>query len=156
MRHLRVLASLLVLPLALLLFLQWPLRELVQAYSRQANDLAQILFALYVAVAIAAASHARVHLAAGVQAVQGGDRAVTTAPWRAWACLVCVGPWAAFMLWASFGTVRLSLLGLERFAETLTPGYFVIKLAQGLLLCLVLVQAGLDVRASMRNSRAAP
>ena len=31
----------LALPLSLLLFLQWPLRELVQAYSREANDVAR-------------------------------------------------------------------------------------------------------------------
>lgn len=41
-------ASVLVLPVSLLLFLQWPLREWVQAYSREANDLAQALFAIYV------------------------------------------------------------------------------------------------------------
>ena len=34
-------ASLLVLPVSLLLFLQWPLRDLVHAGSREANDLAQ-------------------------------------------------------------------------------------------------------------------
>ncbi len=33
--------GILVLPLALLLFLQWPLRDVVQQYSREANDLAQ-------------------------------------------------------------------------------------------------------------------
>jgi hypothetical protein len=44
MRILSFLASLLVIPLALLLFIQWPLREWVQAYSRQANDMGQILF----------------------------------------------------------------------------------------------------------------
>ena len=48
--------STLALPLSLLLFLQWPLRELVQAYSREANDLAQCLFALYVSVAILCAT----------------------------------------------------------------------------------------------------
>ncbi len=32
-------ASLLVLPVSLLLFLQWPLRDLVHAGSREANDL---------------------------------------------------------------------------------------------------------------------
>jgi hypothetical protein len=42
----------LVLPLALLLFLQWPLRDVVGAGSRPANDMAQWLFALYVAVAL--------------------------------------------------------------------------------------------------------
>ena len=44
-------AGWLMLPLALLLFAQWPLRELVQAGSREANDLAQVVFALYMAVA---------------------------------------------------------------------------------------------------------
>src|SRR5262249_49003404 len=56
-------AAVLVLPLSLLLFLQWPLREWVQMYSREANDLAQILFAFYVAVAITAATRAHAHLA---------------------------------------------------------------------------------------------
>ena len=47
----------------LLLFLQWPLREWIQAYSREANDLAQVLFAWYVALALTAATRARAHLA---------------------------------------------------------------------------------------------
>ncbi|MEY4911183.1 MAG: hypothetical protein RL761_846 [Pseudomonadota bacterium] len=46
-----------------------------------------------------------------------------------------------FMLWASFPTLRESVLGLERFAETLTPGFFVVKLALALLLVLVLWDA---------------
>ena len=63
-------ASILVLPLSALLFLQWPLRDLWHAYSREANDLAQILFALYVGVAITAATRARTHLAADGAAVR--------------------------------------------------------------------------------------
>lgn len=135
-------AGVLVLPLAILLFLQWPLREWVQAYSRQANDLGQILFALYVSVAVSAATRARTHLAAGSSAA--GAR---PARWRAWAALACVGPWAVFMLWAAWGTMRVSLLGLERFSETMTPGYFMIKLALAILLLLVLVQAIASLRA---------
>ncbi len=54
----------LALPLAMLLFLQWPLRDLIHGYSTQANDLAQILFALYVAGSVAAATRAGTHLAA--------------------------------------------------------------------------------------------
>ena len=54
----------LVLPISLLLFLQWPLRDLLQAYSREANDLAQWLFALYVSVAITYATRMSTHLAA--------------------------------------------------------------------------------------------
>src|SRR5438046_9168141 len=61
-------ASVLVLPVSLLLFLQWPLRESLHAYSREANDLAQILFAVYVSLAITAATGAHTHLAAGLGA----------------------------------------------------------------------------------------
>jgi hypothetical protein len=46
----------LVIPVVLLLFLQWPLRDLVRAYSRQANDVGQWTFALVVAVAVTAAT----------------------------------------------------------------------------------------------------
>lgn len=46
LRRIILASSILVLPLSLLLFMHWPLRELVQAYSREANDLAQLLFAL--------------------------------------------------------------------------------------------------------------
>jgi hypothetical protein len=53
----------LALPISLLLFLQWPLREYVHAYSREANDLGQWLFALYVAASVTAASRAGTHLA---------------------------------------------------------------------------------------------
>lgn len=53
----------LVLPVSLLPFLQWPMRDLVQAYSREANDLAQCLFALYVALATTHATRQRLHLA---------------------------------------------------------------------------------------------
>src|SRR5438045_9356906 len=60
----------LALPLALLLFAQWPLRDLVQAYSREANDLGQLLFGVYVAVAITAATRDGTHLA--VDAVARG------------------------------------------------------------------------------------
>jgi hypothetical protein len=58
-------AAWLALPLALLLFAQWPLRDVVGAWSRDANDAAQWLFALYVALALRAATRARAHLAAG-------------------------------------------------------------------------------------------
>jgi hypothetical protein len=54
----------LVLPVVTLLFLQWPLRDLVHGYSREANDLGQWLFALYVAMAVTVATRAHTHLAA--------------------------------------------------------------------------------------------
>ena len=142
MRVLLRLTGLLALPLALLLFAQWPLRELIQAYSRQANDVAQIVFALYMAVAITAASVGHTHLAA-LHSHRTG--ALPMPRWKRWALLLCVAPWSLFLLWASAPIVSESVRHWERFGETLTPGYFLIKLALALLLLLVLLEAVLQV-----------
>ncbi len=142
MGALRRFTGFLALPLALLLFAQWPLRELIQAYSRQANDLAQILFALYMAVAVSAASAAGTHLAA---LHKGRSSAVSMPRWRRWALLLCVAPWALFLLWACAPMVFESVRHWEKFGETLTPGYFLVKLALVLLLLLVLAQALLQL-----------
>ncbi len=142
MRPVLWLASLLIAPLAALLCAQWPLREWVQAYSRQANDAAQIAFALYAAVAVTAATRAGSHLSAA--AVHSPSPA-----WKRWALAACILPWAAFMLWVSAPSVWASLLGLEKFPETLSPGYFLIKLASWLLLLLAAVQAVVGLRSIM-------
>jgi TRAP-type mannitol/chloroaromatic compound transport system permease small subunit len=126
-------ASMLALPLSLLLFLQWPLREWLHAYSREVNDAAQILFAFYVSVAITAATRAHVHLAAG-DVRQGGrvERA---------AALAVLVPWSTFVLYASWGSVLQSVRQLESFPETYNPGYFLIRAALVVLTVLILAQA---------------
>lgn len=143
MRVLILAASVLVLPLAGLLFAQWPLRDLVQAYSRQANDLAQILFALYMAVAVTAASRDGVHLAAGHVLHAREDHPPR---WRAWAVLACTAPWAVFMLWSAGPQIWQSLRQTERFGETLSPGFFLIKLALGLMVVLILIDGWVRAR----------
>ena len=127
-------AAAVVLPLALLLFAQWPLREIVQAGSREANDLAQVLFALFMAVAVTAATRTRAHLSAGHGPARASRR-------RAWALLVCVGPWALFVLWSAWPQVADSVRSLEKFPETFNPGYFLVKIALAVLVLLVLVEA---------------
>jgi len=133
---------LLVLPVSLLLFLQWPLRDLVQAYSREANDLAQVLFALYVSIALTQATRQRTHLAT--------DALARHLPqvWRQriarFAPLAVLIPWSAFMLAASWSTVWASLMQLERFPDTYNPGYFLVKLGVWLMALLVLLQALID------------
>jgi TRAP-type C4-dicarboxylate transport system permease small subunit len=131
----------LVWPLCALLCLQWPLRDLVQAGSVLANDLAQLTFALYMAVALTAATRARVHLCAARPATLRPNR------WRRWLGAVCVLPWAGFVLWSAAPTVWQSCVQAEHFSETLSPGYWVIRLALALMLLLVMVQAWLDLRA---------
>ena len=132
----------LVLPLAFLLFAQWPLRDLVQGYSREANDLGQILFALYVAVAITAATRDSAHLAVDAVARRFSAR------WRAriarLAAAAVLAPWALFVIATSAAPVWRSLLQLERFADTLNPGYFLVRFAALLLAVLVLAQSLLD------------
>src|SRR5471030_416473 len=67
-------AQWLVLPLIVLLFLQWPLRALVRCCSREANDIGQTIFALYVAFSISAATRAGAHLAAATLAQSYSER----------------------------------------------------------------------------------
>jgi len=136
-------AQWLALPLVLLLFLQWPLRDLVRAYSREANDLGQIAFALYVAVSVTAATRAGTHLAADTLAQRYSPR---VRHWlKKFGSIVSLLPWALFVLIASRNIVLSSLGELERFPDTNNPAYFVIKLALWLMSVLLLVQLAVDL-----------
>lgn len=140
------------LPLVLLLFVQWPLRDLWGAWSRPANDLAQCVFAVYVAFALRQASRRRAHMAADAWAVRhhppGLRRAV-----RRFGAAACVLPWALYVVVEGWPMAWRALVGLEAFPETFNPGYFVIKASAWLLALLTaleslleLVLAGADVR----------
>jgi TRAP-type mannitol/chloroaromatic compound transport system permease small subunit len=134
----------LVLPLGLLLFLQWPLREFVHGYSREANDLGQWIFALYVSLAMTFATRERTHLA--VDAIAHGYSARLRDLIARWGGFVCVAPWAVFMIWSVWPTVQRSVSVLEKFPETFNFGYFLIKIAALLLAVLALIQSILDLR----------
>jgi len=133
----------LVLPVLFLLFAQWPLRDLFRTYSREANDLGQIFFALYVAIALTAATRAGTHLAA--------DALARHYPERVRLLLVRLGalvgllPWALFLLFAGRNIVAWSVAQSELFPDTFNPGYFLIKVAMALLALLVIAQAILDI-----------
>jgi TRAP-type mannitol/chloroaromatic compound transport system permease small subunit len=136
-------AKWLALPIVAALFLQWPLRDIVGAYSRETNDLGQWIFALYVAVAITAATRSRTHLAADVLARR------YPAQWRErlsrLGILLGLAPWAIFVLATSRNIVVSSVLQLEQFPETYNPGYYLIKIALWLLALLVLLQGLIDL-----------
>ena len=136
----------LVLPVALILFLQWPLRDFVRAGSREANDLGQWVFALYVSLAMTFATRERAHLA--VDAIAQDYPARVRAAIGRWGGFVCVVPWTVFMIWTIWPTVQRSVMGLEKFPDTFDPGYFMIKVAALLLAVLALLQALLDVSRS--------
>lgn len=133
----------LVLPVALVLFLQWPLRDFVQAGSREANDAGQWIFALYVSLAMTFATRERAHLA--VDAIAHDYPAAVRGTIGRWGGFACVAPWACFMIWTVAPTAWRSASMLEKFSETLNPGYFLIKVAALLLAVLALVQAILDL-----------
>ena len=140
--RLRTLASLLVIPLAILLFSQWPLREWVQAHTRQANDIAQLIFAVYMVLAVYSASRTNTHIALEANQVPSDK---SQSHWKIYLQWLCVVPWAAFMLWSWLDDVLRSTLGLERFPDSNLPAYFIIKIA--LLLMLLLLAAHYSGRA---------
>ena len=129
----------LALPICLLLFVQWPLRDVVHAHSRVANDLAQWLFALYVSVALSAATRANAHLAADALARRYSPelrRGIARV-----AALLVLLPWAVFVLVAGTPLVWQSVRQMEAFPDTGNPGYFLIKLSVWLLAFLVGAEA---------------
>ena len=136
-------ASFLALGVGLLLFAQWPLRDLVGAGSLLANDVAQILFALYVAFAVPYASARGAHIAAHPEALQ-------RARWRRVGDALAPLPWCLWLLVTSAAPVWQALLALEGFPETFNPGYFLIKAAMLLLGALLALQCLRGLRMPLR------
>jgi TRAP-type mannitol/chloroaromatic compound transport system permease small subunit len=133
----------LIVPVVVMLFLQWPLREIFKAYSREANDLGQWIFALYVAACFTSATRAGTHLRA--------DMLARTYSERVRQLLRCLGiacgllPWALYVLVSARSIVVVSIAGLEAFPDTANPGYFLIKASLWVLAALVLAQGLIDL-----------
>jgi TRAP-type mannitol/chloroaromatic compound transport system permease small subunit len=141
--HVLAAAKWLAIPVVTLLFLQWPLRTIVGLYSREANDLGQWLFALYVAASITAATRAKAHLAADTVSRNYSD---ATRQWLARAgALFGLIPWSIIVLVTSWNIVKNSVLLLERFPDTNNPGYFIIKLALWAMALLILIEGVLGL-----------
>jgi TRAP-type mannitol/chloroaromatic compound transport system permease small subunit len=140
-------AQWLALPLILLLFLQWPLRDIFRGYSREANDLGQIIFAVLVAVSVTAATRAGTHLAADTLAQRYTAR--TRHRLKQLGAAIGMLPWALFVFFASTGFVIDSVAELEKFQDTNNPGYFIIKLALWIMAILIIAQSMLDILRPM-------
>jgi TRAP-type mannitol/chloroaromatic compound transport system permease small subunit len=136
-------AKWLALPLTTLLFLQWPLRDLFRSYSREANDLGQVAFGLFVAVSITAATRAGTHLAADLLAQRYSAR--TRQRLNRLGAAVGLLPWALFVLIAGKSTVVPSIQHLESFSDSGNPGYFLIKLALWVMAAAILGQSLVDI-----------
>jgi TRAP-type mannitol/chloroaromatic compound transport system permease small subunit len=133
----------LALPLVVLLFLQWPLREFLRAFSREANDLGQVAFAFFVAASVTAATRAKTHLAADLLAHRYSAR--TRRRLNQIGSAAGLLPWALFVLFAGKITVFSSLRDLEAFQDSGNPGYFLVKLALYVMAVLILGQSLVDI-----------
>lgn len=136
-------AAVLVLPLAALLCLQWPLRDAIHAYSREANDMAQLLFGIYVSIAMTATTRSRAHLTPEVLAQHYPARLRLRL--LRWANAGLVLPWAGFIFYSAVPMVWQSLRQLEAFPDSFTPGYFVLKIGVLLLAGLLVLQTIVDL-----------
>jgi len=136
-------AKWLALPLIALLFLQWPLRDLIRSYSREANDLGQAVFALFVAVSITAATRAGTHLAADLLAQRYSTQ--TRRRLRQAGAAFGLLPWALFILIAGKSTVVTSVQHLESFQDSGNPGYFLVKVALWVMAIAILGQSLVDI-----------
>ncbi len=136
-------AQWLALPLIVLLFLQWPLRDIVRCCSREANDLGQVIFSIYVAFSISAATRASTHLAADTLAHRYS--AHTRRRIKQFGGGLAIVPWALFVLFAGKNYVLSSVMGLESFPDTNNFGYFIIKSTLWIMAIMVVAQAALDL-----------
>jgi TRAP-type mannitol/chloroaromatic compound transport system permease small subunit len=141
----------LILPVVVLLFLQWPLRDVVRVYSREANDLGQWIFALYVATSFTTATRARTHLCAD-QVAQHYPEQLRDVLLRA-SIVVGLLPWALFVLIAARNIVVPSIASLEAFPDTANFGYFLVKASVWVLAALVLIQGLVDLARPTRTNR---
>jgi len=147
--HLIAATQWLALPLIVLLFLQWPLRDIFRGYSREANDLGQVIFAVYVAFSITAATRAGTHLAADTLAQRYSAR--TRQRLKQIGAGFAMLPWALFVLVSGKVFVVPSVLGLESFPDTNNPGYFIIKSALWIMAIIIIAQSLLDIFRTARS-----
>jgi TRAP-type C4-dicarboxylate transport system permease small subunit len=139
----------------LLLCMQWPLRDLVHAGSTQANDLAQWLFALYVALSLRHATRHHAHLTArGDLAALSNPTSAQRSHWRAIGASLCLLLWAAYLLIAGWPEVLQAVRSGERFPETDNPGYFMTHVAMLLLALLATWQGARDLWRALQPRHA--
>jgi TRAP-type mannitol/chloroaromatic compound transport system permease small subunit len=102
-----------------------------------------VVFALFVAVSITAASRAGTHLAADLLAQRYSAR--TRRRFNQIGAGVGLLPWALFVLIASKSAVVPSVQQLEAFQDTGNPGDFLIKVALWIMAAAILGQSLVDI-----------
>ena len=103
----------------------------------------QVVFALFVAVSITAATRAGTHLAADLLARRYSAR--TRRRFKQVGAAVGLLPWALFVLIAGKSAVVSSVQHLESFQDSGNPGYFLIKVALWVMAAAILGQSLVDI-----------
>jgi TRAP-type mannitol/chloroaromatic compound transport system permease small subunit len=148
-------ASWLCLPVILLLFLQLPLRDIVHGGNNTDNDFGQIIFANFFMVGIPFAMRHDAHVRVDIfhRHFSARSRAIIELAGTALLTL----PWLALLGWYALPIVLNSLRQTEKFAETFTPGYFILKLGLLFFVALVGFQAIANIiRAGLALAAAQP
>ena len=132
-------AAWLCLPLIVLLFLQLPLRNIVHAGNNTDNDFGQVIFAAFFMLGIPFAMCRDAHVRVDIfyQRLTARQRAAIDLA----GTVLFLLPWLALVCWYSLPIVLNSLFEMEKFAETYTPGYFILKLQLFFFVALVGLQA---------------
>lgn len=120
----------LALPIVLLvvfLWIQWPMRVFASGNPRLINDMGQIAFAYFWVMAFGIACLSQSHL----QISNSG--APTNAARRAWTGFILSLPWAIFLVYSAWPLLINSWHENEKFPDSYSPGFYLIKLALVLL-----------------------
>lgn len=141
----------LVAAVVVLLFAQIPLREFFRAGNGLSNDMGQLAHAAVVVTGIALAMRARAHVRVDLLTQAWSERR------RALVELICttlfVLPWMAAIAWFGWPIVRRGFAVVERFPETFSPGYFLLKGLILALAALVALQAFADMARALATLR---
>ena len=116
----------LALPIVLLvvfLWAQWPMRVFASGKPRLINDMGQIAFAYFWVMAFAIACLSQSHLQIS------NNAAPTKKGKRAWTGFVLSLPWAIFLVYSAWPLLINSWHENEKFPDSYSPGFYLIKLA---------------------------
>jgi TRAP-type mannitol/chloroaromatic compound transport system permease small subunit len=127
-------ASWLILAIVATLFLQIPMREFVRYGHREVNDIGQVIHATVFMIGVAYAMRWDAHVRVDIFRQHMGSR--TRAAIDLIGTLLFLAPWLAIVTRSSIPIVLRSWAELEQFADTFTPGYFLLK-TQLLSFCLL-------------------
>jgi TRAP-type mannitol/chloroaromatic compound transport system permease small subunit len=118
-------ASWLILAVVATLFLQIPMREFVHYGHREVNDIGQVIHATVFMIGVGYAMRWDAHVRVDIFRHHMGPR--TRAAIELAGILLFLAPWLAIVTRSSIPIVLHSWAQLEQFADTYTPGYFLLK-----------------------------